>query len=75
MAKIRRCDNRCHSAKGTRCKCWCGGTFHGTAGAINREALLQAVTEADRRRMLEQHGFKEGKTAFIEQTKLPIEVV
>ncbi|GAI62515.1 unnamed protein product [marine sediment metagenome] len=72
MGKIRRCSSRCHSAKGTRCRCWCGGFFHGKdgAGAANREALAQAVSEE----LLKQHGFKEGETAYIEQKKLPLEV-
>ena len=29
MEKVRRCDSRCHNAKGSRCKCWCGGRYHG----------------------------------------------
>ena len=71
MGKVRRCGSRCHSAKGTRCRCWCGGAFHGVdgAGAANREALAQGMTE-----LLEQHGFKQGETAYIEQRKLPLEV-
>ncbi len=69
MSKVRRCDKRCHTAKGTRCRCWCGGAFHGSAGAANRAALQEGVTE-----ILEQHGFKQGETAYIEQKGLPIEV-
>ena len=71
MGKVRRCDSRCHNAWGTRCRCWCGGAFHGAdgAGAANREALAQGMTE-----LLEQHGFKKGATAYIEQRKLPLEV-
>ena len=67
MGKVRRCDSRCHNAKGTRCRCWCGGTFHGKdgAGAANREALASGITE-----VLDQAGFKEGETAYIEQKKL-----
>ncbi len=26
-----RCDGRCHSAKHPKCKCMCGGKFHGSA--------------------------------------------
>ena len=72
MGKVRTCSSRCHSAKGSRCRCWCGGFFHGKdgAGAANRETLAQGMTE-----LLEQHGFKEGETAYIEQRKLPLEVV
>ena len=71
MGKVRRCNWRCHRAKGTCCRCWCGGAFHGAngAGAANREALAQGMTE-----LLEQHGFKEGETAYIEQRELPLEV-
>jgi len=68
MGRIRRCDSRCHHAKGTRCKCWCGGAFHGSDGAANRAALAQGKIE-----MLEQHGFKKGETAYIEQEELPLE--
>ena len=28
---VRRCDARCHYAKQPRCKCICGGIFHGAA--------------------------------------------
>jgi len=69
MGRIRRCDSRCHHAKGTRCKCWCGGAFHGSAGADNRAALGQGVDD-----QLEQHGFKKGETAYIEQKRMPVEV-
>jgi len=70
MGRIRRCDSRCHRAKGTRCKCVCLGFFHGKdgAGAANREALAQGTV------LLEDHGFKEGETAYIEQKVLPLEV-
>lgn len=26
---VRRCDARCHNAKGPACKCICGGALHG----------------------------------------------
>ena len=72
MGKVRRCDSRCHKAKKPRCRCWCGGAFHGAdgTGAVNREALAQGMTE-----LLEQRGFKQGETAYIEQKELPLEVV
>ena len=70
MARVRRCDKRCHTAKGTRCRCWCGGFFHGSSGTANRGALAQGTTE-----LLEQHGFKQGETSYIEQKQLPVEVV
>lgn len=67
MGRLRRCDQRCHGAKGTRCRCWCGGTFHGSAGAANRAALAQSTTD-----LLEQNGFKKGETMYLEQRKLPL---
>ena len=69
------CGKRCHSARGTRCRCFCGGFWHGKNGAsaLNRAALVQA-TEAEQRLLLEQHGFKKGETAYIEQKELPLEV-
>jgi hypothetical protein len=72
MSLVRRCDNRCHQAKGIRCKCWCGGRLHGASGAVNRLALQQAVSEAEKRRRLEEHGFKPGETVYLEQPKLPL---
>ena len=65
MSARRRCDDRCHKAKGDRCGCWCGGTFHGSVGAVNREALKQGTLK------VEDHGFEEGKTVYLEQTTLP----
>ncbi len=67
MGKVRRCDKRCHTAKGTRCKCWCGGFFHGSAGTASRAALAQGATE-----LLEEHGFKKDETAYIGQEELPM---
>jgi len=72
--RIRVCGKLCHNARGTRCACVCQGFFHSTAGAANREALHQA-TEERVKDLLEEHGFKEGETAYIEQRKLPLEVV
>jgi hypothetical protein len=70
MGRVRRYDRRCHEAHGSRCRCWCGGFFHGSAGAANRAALQEGVTG-----LLEQNGFKPGETAYIEQKPLPLEVV
>jgi len=69
------CSKRCHTAKGTRCCCACGGFYHGKngSGAANRAALAVA-TEAEQKSLLEQHGFKDGETAYIEQMELPLEV-
>ncbi len=69
MGKVRRCDRRCHEAKGTRCKCWCGGYFHGSGGAINRVALVSGLTKLEGR-----PDFEEGKCTYIEQQKLPLEL-
>ncbi len=73
--KVRTCSKRCHTAKGTRCACVCGGYYHGKdgAGAANRAALAQA-TEAEQKLLFEQHGFKKGETAYIEQKEMPLEV-
>lgn len=68
MGRVRRCDSRCHHAKGTRCACWCGGFFHGSAGAANRVALAQEGVET-----LERNGFTKGETVYIEQKELPRE--
>lgn len=73
--RIRTCGKRCHTARGTRCACVCGGFFHSKngAGAANRTALAQA-TEAEQKLLLEQHGFIPGETRYIEQLRLPLEV-
>ena len=69
MPRVRRCDKRCHAAKGKRCRCWCSGFFHGLGGAANRAVLTQGMTV-----LLEQCGFKEGETTYIEKKELPLEV-
>lgn len=43
MGKVRTCDSRCHNAKGARCDCWCGGTFHGEKGAGARAVFRDAL--------------------------------
>lgn len=70
MGRIRTCSSRCHNAKKPRCRCWCGGHYHGSQGAGNREALVQAVTDADQALLLQQHGFKEGETKYVQQLQL-----
>ena len=40
MSKHRRCDARCHNAARAACSCWCGGLFHGAAGARARAAFV-----------------------------------
>lgn len=37
--KTRRCDSRCHNAKGKRCKCWCQGRHHGL-GTVMAETIF-----------------------------------
>ena len=69
----RTCSARCHSAKGTKCRCCCSGFYHGVNGAANREALHQATEDAAKE-LLKQHGLKEGGPAYIEQMELPLEV-
>ncbi len=70
--RMRTCGTRCHTAKGNRCVCVCDGFFHGKngTGAVNRAALAEAVLPEE---ILEQHGFKKGETAYLEQEKLPLE--
>ena len=72
-SRIRKCNSRCHHAKGTRCKCVCQGFYHRADGAANRQALTQH-TEEEVIETLEQHGFKDGETAYIEQKELALEV-
>ncbi len=66
MNRTRRCDDRCHNAAGTRCKCWCGGFFHGEESTANRGKVEEAV------QFLEEHGAKPGKSAYISQRKMPL---
>jgi len=42
MGKTRVCGGTCHKAKGSKCRCWCSGVFHGAAGADARENFLGA---------------------------------
>ena len=41
MGKVRVCGGTCHKAKRPKCRCWCGGLFHGTGGREAREAFVQ----------------------------------
>ena len=45
MSKVRLCDKRCHEAKGTRCRCWCHGMFHGKKGVQSPEWLQGVIKE------------------------------
>jgi len=73
MGRIRRCDRRCHQAKGTRCACVCQGFYHGKNEAMNRQALSE-MTEEEVKKTLEEHGFKNGESRFVWQKELPLEV-
>ena len=39
VGKTRVCGKRCHAAKCAKCRCWCGGLFHGAAGDLARESF------------------------------------
>lgn len=41
MGKTRVCGGTCHKAKGAKCRCWCGGVFHGRGGKEAREAFAR----------------------------------
>ncbi|HUV56866.1 MAG TPA: hypothetical protein VMV84_06500 [Dehalococcoidales bacterium] len=60
--RVRRCDRRCHEAKNPECNCWCGGLFHGSAGASNRAALVLAPWAMPPQ-------YKEGLTKYIASTR------
>jgi predicted NUDIX family phosphoesterase len=47
VGRLRRCDDRCHSAKHDTCTCWCGGRFHGAQGAEALRDFVRAWTEAE----------------------------
>ena len=68
MTRIRKCNRRCHEAKGKRCGCWCKSAFHGTAGAENRQSIQEGNTD-----LLKQHGFQKDKTAYINQTAMVLD--
>jgi hypothetical protein len=38
----RLCGATCHNARGAKCRCWCGGLFHGPGGEENRAAFRSA---------------------------------
>ena len=42
MGKVRVCGATCHRAKCAKCRCWCGGVFHGKAGDAARQAFREA---------------------------------
>lgn len=60
MVKIRRCDKRCHEAKGSRCRCWCKGYFHGAKSAQQRREM-----EATPARKVYQLGGELSNTLYV----------
>jgi hypothetical protein len=68
---VRTCGATCHHARSAKCRCWCGGLFHGAAGeglrnsfraAMNTETL--PTTEQQFRELTGQPSlFGEGLTA------------
>jgi len=41
----RRCDAVCHSAKGSKCTCICGGRYHGASVNRNMESERRDIEE------------------------------
>lgn len=41
----RRCDAKCHNAKGNKCNCICGGRFHGKGIKQARKELTSKTRE------------------------------
>jgi len=63
---VGRCDARCHEAKGDRCRCICGGAFHGVGSRIaweDRGTLSDAELEAEAERILGHKHFFIGREA------------
>lgn len=52
--KTRRCDGTCHDAKLPKCRCICGGRFHGIATRARTEHVT--VLEEAGRMLKEQLG-------------------
>jgi hypothetical protein len=42
VGSVRVCGKTCHAAKGAKCRCWCGGLFHGSGGLAARQAFADA---------------------------------
>lgn len=36
---VRVCGATCHKARRAKCRCWCGGLFHGSQGGAARTAF------------------------------------
>jgi hypothetical protein len=47
MGSTRVCGGTCHNAKRSKCRCWCGGVFHGAAGAEARGAFAREFGVVD----------------------------
>lgn len=45
MSKTRVWGGTCHNAKRPKCRCWCGGVFHGSAGQSAREAFAREFAQ------------------------------
>lgn len=39
MGTTRVCGKQCHAARRAKCRCWCGGLFHGKGGEPARAAF------------------------------------
>lgn len=46
--RTRICNAQCHNAKGSKCRCWCGGKFHGAAGHQWRHVFTNAFKKLPR---------------------------
>jgi hypothetical protein len=46
MGKTRICGKQCHNAKSPKCRCWCGGTFHGADGEAARATFATSFSLA-----------------------------
>lgn len=69
MSEVRRCDGRCHNATKAHCDCWCGGLFHGGAGAAARQAFAETFggeipPEGEESRQLELDGATRWRAAI-----------
>lgn len=67
MARLRRCDSRCHNAKGSKCHCWCLGIFHGYSGLENRKLLTNGMLK-----LSDLSGYKQGKVVYVDQLNMEV---
>ena len=47
MGKTRVCGAACHKAKGNKCRCWCGGVFHGSGALDARKGQPDLFADMD----------------------------